>query len=60
MPGRKWGTVTSGDGDQLQEALTSVEETHQRSNAAIKRNERTSLPAKVEETAEEEAESYTA
>ncbi len=56
---QKWGTVTVGDEDQLQEALTAVEEAHKRINAAIKRNERTSLHATVEETAEEEAEAYT-
>ncbi len=56
--GQKWGTVTVADEDQLQEALTAVEEAHKRINAAIKRNERTSLRAKVEEPVEEEAEVY--
>jgi predicted transport protein len=57
--GRKWGTVTVGDEDQLQEALLAIEEAHKRINAAIKRNERTGWHAKVEGPAEAEAaESY--
>jgi predicted transport protein len=51
--GQKWGAVSVGDEDQLQEALLSIEEAHKRINAAIKRNERTSWHAKVEEPAEE-------
>jgi hypothetical protein len=56
--GQKWGSLVIGDEDQLQEALLSIEEAHKKINAAIKRNERTGWHAKVEESAEEEAESY--
>ena len=51
--GQKWGAVTVGDEDQLQEALLSIEEAHKRINAAIKRNERTGWHAKIEEATEE-------
>lgn len=51
--GQKWGALTVGDEDQLQEALLSIEEAHKRVNAAIKRNERTGRHAKIEEEAEE-------
>jgi hypothetical protein len=53
---QKWGTVSIGDEDQLQEALLAIEEAHKRISAAIKRNERTSRHAKVEESVEEEVE----
>jgi hypothetical protein len=51
--GQKWGSLTVGDEDQLQEALLSIEEAHKRINAAIKRNERTSWRAKLDESTEE-------
>ncbi|MCX5643608.1 MAG: hypothetical protein NTZ17_02825 [Phycisphaerae bacterium] len=51
--GQKWGSLTVGDEDQLQEALLSVEEAHKRINAAIKRNERTGWHAETEEATEE-------
>jgi hypothetical protein len=51
--GQKWGSLSVADEDQLQEALPSIEEAHKRINAAIKRNERTSRHAKLEESAEE-------
>jgi predicted transport protein len=51
--GQKWGAVSIGDEDQLQEALLAIEEAHKRISAAIKRNERTSWHAKLEEPAEE-------
>ncbi|MBM4028907.1 MAG: hypothetical protein FJ280_26455 [Planctomycetes bacterium] len=56
--GQKWGALSISDEDQLQDALTSIEEAHKRINAALKRNERTGWHAKVEESAEE-VESYT-
>jgi len=55
--GQKWGTLSVSDQDELQEAFLVVEESHKRINAAIKRNERTSWHAKLEESIEE-AESF--
>jgi hypothetical protein len=55
--GQKWGSLSVEDQDQLQEAFLLVEESHKRINAAIKRNERTSWHAKLEESPEE-AESF--
>jgi hypothetical protein len=55
--GQKWGALSVGDQDELQEAFLVVEESHKRINAAIKRNERTGWQAKAEE-ATEEAEAY--
>ena len=55
--GQKWGSLTVSDEDQLQEALSSIEEAHKRINAAIKRNERTGWHAKTED-APEMAESF--
>jgi hypothetical protein len=55
--GQKWGILSVGDEDQLQEALLSIEEAHKRINGAIKRNERTGWNAKTEESTEL-AESY--
>lgn len=54
--GQKWGSANVEDQDQLLEVLPAVEESHKRINAAIKRNERTSLQAKTDD-AEEESES---
>ncbi len=53
--GQKWGSVSVADQDQLLEVMASVEESYKRINAAIKRNERTSLHTKTED-AEEESE----
>jgi hypothetical protein len=54
--GQKWGALSIGDEDQLQEALLSIEEAHKRINAATKRNERTGWHAPKTETAVEEEE----
>jgi len=55
--GQKWGALTIGDEDQLQEALVAIEEAHKRINAATRRNERTGWHAKVEDSVVQEAES---
>jgi hypothetical protein len=55
--GQKWGTVSVEDQDQLLDALAAVEESYKRINAAIKRNERTGLHTRPEETEDVEDES---
>jgi hypothetical protein len=51
--GRKWGSLSVEDQDQLVEAFPWVEESHRRITAAVRRNEPTGWRARLEEAAEE-------
>ena len=53
---RKWGGLTVGDQDALDEALPWIEESYKRINGATERNEQTGWHAVREEVAEEEEE----
>ncbi len=48
--GQKWGSLSVSEQEELQEAFLAVEESHKRITTAIKRNERTSSHAKLDES----------